>query len=232
MWGSFFTPRIHAFQTHDWRGGLAHANFIISVYHILFFKRRRWKYREKNEMKLILAANHSWPFHMPYFLNGWFDILSKSMHKIPTKFFGNPVEAKSELLYLHYQIFGKWGKARCSGRHKGIDYVSETRPWELWAQHHMLCVRRTRSPDDGAEAEPPQTDMGKHPLTHSCSFTLGLRKKTRLKGEGCCPFSVILDQLPNYYFYCGILYFWKVLFNQTSVFSKTLGEFSVCYIYL
>lgn len=74
-------------------------------------------------------------FHMPCLVRGSLYSLSKSMQGIPTKFSGNPVKTKSELLYLHYQVFREWGKARCSGKHKGRRSIKQGRkkgdcsPW-------------------------------------------------------------------------------------------------------
>lgn len=187
--------------------------FLLSV-HIIYFwlERERWGWWKKNEIEWFLTANHTGPLHMPFFSNGQFDVLSKSMQKIPTKFFGNPVKTKSELLYLHYQVFREWGKARCSGKHKGIRSMkqgSKNRDYSSWSITSF--ARRIRGSSSDCTEEEGQANTIGWP-THPLPVTRpGLLTRTNFltedngvlwEGSGAC-YKITLSLC------CGTLYLWE-----------------------
>lgn len=145
------------------------------------------------------------------------------MHKIPTKFFGNPVKTKSELLYLHYQVFREWGKARCSGKHKGI--VSVKQAVRIVSTVHEASplseahLQSAPGPSAGTADRRERT----HSATPAHSSWPSYEHARMLSFEN--DFGPIAKLLVLLCWKSALLYFWKVLFNQFSL--KPLMQFSI-----
>lgn len=151
------------------------------------------------------------------------------MQKIPTKFFGNPVKTKSELLYLHYQVFREWGKARCSGKHKGIRSMkqgNQNHDYSSWSIQSFVWG----TPGSSSDCTEKEGHSNRHKThTHPQPVILpGLFPRRKCLTEE----KVVLREWFGAWckitllFCCGILYFWKVLFNCRHLFLKPLLEFS------
>lgn len=150
------------------------------------------------------------------------------MQKIPTKFFGNPVKTKSELLYLHYQVFREWGKARCSGKHKGIRSMKQgNKNYEYSSRSIKSCVWGTPRGSSGCTDEEEHTHTPEWTHTHHLTVHPGLFTRRKCLTEDHVVPEDDFGQVANLLLLlcCGILYFWKVVFNHKHLFSsKTLAR--------
>lgn len=127
------------------------------------------------------------------------------MQKIPTKFFGNPVETKSELLYLYYQVFREWGKARCSGKYKGVVSMKQGNKNDEYSSWSITSL--VRGIPGSFNAERGRRNTQTHADTHSHTpvhLSWPLHKKTMFNRGEWCPLRMIWGLLQNYDFYFAI----------------------------
>lgn len=131
------------------------------------------------------------------------------MQKIPTKFFGNPVKTKSELLYLHYQVFREWGKARCSGKHKGIRSMKQGNKnceYSSWSIKSFVWG----IPGSSSDWTEGEEHANRHKQTHSPTpghSAWPFHKKKMLNGGERCPLTMILGTLQKYYCYFAVAFY-------------------------
>lgn len=144
------------------------------------------------------------------------------MQKIPTKFFGNPVKTKSELLYLHYQVFREWGKARCSGKHKGIRSMKQgNKNYEYSSRSIKSCVWGTPRSSSGCTDEEEHAHTPEWTHTHHLTVHPGLFTRRKCLTRTMLSLRMILGTLQNYYFYFAVAFY---------ISEKWFSTINICFL--